>query len=80
MQTLKSNTKVLENSIEARDREVIKQAKDLERRVNEIIDNGVKTETKVDELGRQIIQKNNQVDQKQVREHVSFVRTLELCS
>ena len=68
LHTLKSNSKVLESSIEARNREVIKHAKDLERRVNEIKNNEIETNNKVDNLGRQVIQKNNQVDQKQVQD------------
>lgn len=57
LQTLKSNTKVLENSIEARDREVIKQAKDLERRVDEIKNNEVNNQAQLNNLDKQV---NNQ--------------------
>ncbi|MDJ0902427.1 MAG: hypothetical protein QNJ55_26850, partial [Xenococcus sp. MO_188.B8] len=64
IQGLKSNSKDLESSIKARDLEVIKQAKDLEKRVNEIKNNEVKIETLVD----QIIPQDNQVDQKQVQD------------
>ncbi len=68
IQTLKSNSKGLESSIQARDLEVIKQAKDLEKRVNDLKDNGIKTDIKIDELDREIRQKDNQVDQKQVQD------------